>query len=408
MTTYNYDAKVKWADTGIDLVAGQETFISSNTNSIGQPWGGAFSGPDGSPVFRWNLSEDPDQQFCKLLGRIGPTGTPFGIGSALAFRPDVSGRLYLIMNDGVNWNDNHGGFTVEVTQGATQSIPLIINDLARYGITAYQDGLSTGDPNYASRRSWTFDELAEILLGVQYTARALYEAMNPGEMLVVQDVFTADYRRVMGSMDIRRVENGYTVSPPQDKCNGSAGQACTSVGNTAVIFYGNVNVTQYTLVHELGHFFNDRSDKNGPTTISLYIRMQGASVDDSIPSPNQGKVFGILGSDWVRGKRGWGSGPSDVTDFQQNAFEVNDVGASADDRFTEIDEATADMFLNWVYSVATDGDLGFKNISWLGSGCQTAAGCPDDVAKPGDARLNWMNTQMSDIFSQHPEWYAGG
>ncbi len=301
------------------------------------------------------------------------------------------------MNDGVNF----GGFNVEVTQGGAQAIPAIIRDLARYGITVYQSGLSASDPNVASQRAWTFAELSEILRGVQYVARALYEAKYPIQTIVADNRIQGFFNQVMGAFEIRRVQNGYLL-PGTDGCNGSANIACTSVGQNTIVFYGNVNVSQYTLVHELGHFFNNRSDMGGAATVSLHARMAQAKVDD-YGSP-AGRVFGQQGSDWVRGKRGWGSGPSSPTDFQQNAYEVKDVDASSLERFTEIDEATADMFLNWVYSVVTDRKLGFQNISWLGAGCQTAAGCKQETERPGDARFEWMRGQMSEIFSQHPDW----
>jgi len=410
MATYFYDAKVKWADTGIDLTAGQETFISS-VGSNGQPWGGANVGPDGAPTFRWPLSEVTTETFCQLLGRIGPTGIPFAIGSGYGFTPPASGRLYVIMNDGVNFGDNGGGFNVKVDKGSTLAIPAIISDLARYGITVYQNGLPAGQPN---NRAWTFTELAEILRGVQYTARALYETRYPLQTIVPQDSIQTLFVQIMGTFDMRRVQNGYTL-PGGDGCNGSTDIACTSVGQNTIVWYGGVPVTQHTAVHELGHFFNNRSDIGGAATESLYSRMEGAAVTDSLSAIVFGnrivEVSGVDQNDWARGERGWGSGPSATkTTFQQNPFMVDDwrPTTTTEDKVTEIDEATADMFLNWVYSVATDNNEGFQNTSWVGAGCQTPAGCADTTANPGDARRTWMNSEMSDIFSEHPTWKISG
>lgn len=69
------------------------------------------------------------------------------------------------------------------------------------------------------------------------------------------------------------------------------------------------------------------------------------------------------------------------------------------------------MFLNWVYAVATSRAQGFLNVSWLAgspTSCTaaqagTASGCPDST-NPGDARYNWMQTQMGQIFTQQPTW----
>ncbi len=62
-----------------------------------------------------------------------------------------------------------------------------------------------------------------------------------------------------------------------------------------------------------------------------------------------------------------------------------------------------DMFLNWVYKTLSIG--GFENITWKpeesdGNGYYNRpSGCADEIRRPGDARFNWMETEMLDIFA---------
>jgi len=222
-------------------------------------------------------------------------------------------------------------------------------------------------------------------------------------------------------------------------------------------FYGVVNVTEYTMTHEMGHRFNFKSDNdNGRTVNSLYGIMANATVNDYGVGNNQGFLFGksnleLIENDnrrlsaeefdlcsedefytargicailqWRRGERGWGTGPAPqydalgnrisqffVTDFQQDSFTVEEwaFASGSIQRQEEIDEAAADMFLNWVYRKVTNGDEGFKNISWLTSaGCNTSSGCDDATRRPGDARFDWIESTMSSIFTNHPEWQLG-
>jgi hypothetical protein len=65
---------------------------------------------------------------------------------------------------------------------------------------------------------------------------------------------------------------------------------------------------------------------------------------------------------------------------------------------SEVDEAAADMFLNWVYrKIPTPPAPSptiepFKNTDWKNvSGCATP-GTPQPTHRPGDARYNYMNT----------------
>jgi len=124
-------------------------------------------------------------------------------------------------------------------------------------------------------------------------------------------------------------------------------------------------------------------------------------VFDCVGAGVIGLVVGNGG--WTRGNRGWGSGPG-FSPFQQHL--VNENGRTP----LEVDEAVADMFLNWVYRKVTDTAWtgnpctypemgswqGFLNINWLDD--------PNGISDsrlPGNARFGWMENQMATIFSQH-------
>lgn len=143
-------------------------------------------------------------------------------------------------------------------------------------------------------------------------------------------------------------------------------------------------------------------------------------------------------TDWLRGERGWGSGASNQgacannngpspTDFQQNPCTFHEWlaekatlyallfegGNIQDAKLTELDEAGADMFLNWVYRSLNQG--GFENASWSSNCMAAVAGtpppynplpdiCEDGVSVtegngPGDDRWNWMETRMGEFFA---------
>ena len=50
-----------------------------------------------------------------LIGRIGPNGQPFGIGSGTSVTVPAAGQLFLGVNDD-GFEDNQGEFRVEITR----------------------------------------------------------------------------------------------------------------------------------------------------------------------------------------------------------------------------------------------------------------------------------------------------
>ena len=367
-------------------------------------------------------------------------------------------------------------------------INLCIAELAEYGISADASGLTLAWANQASfARAWTLGELQEILIGVEKVADAFHllthEITNPQQSYEYnKEEAKAVFRLIIGDFFVLRVNNAlnngvWTYFKVQgdaqnDSCDGTRIASCTSNIAQAITFYDTISlgVTQYTMVHEIGHRFNARSDGgNGTTPASLFGRMQSARVCEEVTRDNNGNVtnwcgnsstvretvvFGrtrtvvdssqrniainngwdvIFDSDgyyrvqeWVRGNRGWGSGPGTptneefnlvITNYQQHSFHIDDwrTPENIEDADTqeelndialrqrEVDEATADMFLNWVYRKLSPEE-GFRNSSWLGSGCQTENGCDETEPPlnlfPGDRRFEWMNVSMTQIFNQ--------
>lgn len=230
----------------------------------------------------------------------------------------------------------------------------------------------------------------------------------------------------------------------------------------------NLSFTQYLLVHELGHIFDNRTTSTNCATNAtnssnpapsncrlLNLAFQGLSSsacpvflsdalrEDNASTPPLGasplvfrttcvdvvdrRTFRVAGprSDlnniYARRDRGWGTGPDNIfTDFQQhpsgffsrltsNRCPSEDPLSPCYDESIVLGEEAADMFLNWVYRTLSDIPFtyltdvpgtwnGFRNQSWGTYGPNTFNG-PDDLY-PGDARLEWMQIVMRNIFDE--------
>jgi len=84
--------------------------------------------------------------------------------------------------------------------------------------------------------------------------------------------------------------------------------------------------------------------------------------------------------------------------FQQNPctfpnWIVSDVSTG---KTVEIEEAVADMFLNWVFWKNSQGQEGFQNELWRGGTCYPN-GC-NDPANSGNVRSAWMDATMIQLF----------
>jgi len=227
-----------------------------------------------------------------------------------------------------------------------------------------------------------------------------------------------------------------------------------------IVCNGTDPVNQYTLVHELGHIFDNRSTLPNQELGALFQAVEGtyngncpeflrnerADLDEDgkgdpiidftadapgffgssctriagyvnlAADPSDQELNVVMGrinvgttTRWARGERGWGSGPDNVfTNFQQHPPDFPIF--QDDDDLTRIDETAADMFLNWAYRRVTNNppSIAFQDSdqvpgNWEGfknrSWIGNSSGS-DDNSFPGDARFRWVTIVMQQIFSE--------
>jgi len=402
---------------GLTLVANVPLLIRGS-GSV-QPWGGESINADGDFSIQWDQSVEPTLNFCMLIGRYGTGGAVFGAGTAYADpNPPAGSTLFFAPNDGVNFDDNLDSFSVEIST-EQDAFDNIIAELNSYGITVHQDGVPAGMTN---GQAWTFAELQQLLIAVQTSARSLYFAKynksdrGPTVPADIKTLFKNIIHTGTTNLNVYRVTNSFTFGGG-DSCDGTQDAGCTSNGNNAIALYGafylSTEQAQYTIAHELGHRFNNQSATGGGTSLSS--RLDGTNV---ILDCDTARVLGRAAGDddWLRGARGWGDViPAGVVYPQHTVWQQNIITAEPPaDQTTEIDEATADMFLNWVYRRYTDPispaapdcpNRDLKTIgSWLGFRNIKTDDATFDNSLPGDARYWWITQQIADIFDEHPSW----
>jgi hypothetical protein len=114
-------ADTEWYATGFEVESGDFLNFSAYGYVILAPlneYRGAKSGPDGQEF----ICPDPGNlepcalngaPYGALIGKIGPSGTPFFIGSSLSMTAAETGELSLIVNDNLGWYfDNYGNLMV--------------------------------------------------------------------------------------------------------------------------------------------------------------------------------------------------------------------------------------------------------------------------------------------------------
>ena len=109
-------ANKQWTDTGIDVKAGDRVaFQASGEVQLGVQ-AGMTATPDGNGSFKSPSYPEPTLPGGALIGRVGTSGRPFGIGTQSQPLPmPAAGRLYLGVNDN-ELNDNNGAFNVVVAK----------------------------------------------------------------------------------------------------------------------------------------------------------------------------------------------------------------------------------------------------------------------------------------------------
>ncbi|MDX2140947.1 MAG: carbohydrate-binding protein, partial [Chloroflexota bacterium] len=304
--------------------------------------------------------------------------------------------------------------------------------LSRYGVV--------------TARTWDPNELSQIQLAVEYTAQAFFRhyndaitAQQTSPLAVFKRVFyTSNRNRItfdrLGGSDAYCVTNKNSADPDLARitCSGT-----------------NLALSAETIVHELGHAFVGRTALGNPSFLARIENPVADPTDTSGQLRDSNNQF-VIGRrtvnfngdpypDWARSQRftipanidnGWGSaaafpgrcdGRAGHTfnaaappRFQQNACDIQPWLYSQapynDPNLTriqdvEVEEAAADMFLNWVYRRTTAGTLigvwqGFQNRLWEndynGNPCPASSGC-SDPGNSGDARYFHMNRVMREL-----------
>jgi hypothetical protein len=127
-TTVSVPAYQPWTFTEINLRGG-DTFTVAAEGTITTNVAGATASPDGTPpdcrvageVHRPFVA--PELPCWSLLGRIGPQGAIFEVGSHANLVAGNSGQLYLGVNDNF-FGDNSGAWTAHVTANSTSQVAL--------------------------------------------------------------------------------------------------------------------------------------------------------------------------------------------------------------------------------------------------------------------------------------------
>lgn len=113
-------ANQEWQNSGIYLTEGSFITIEAN-GEVHTVADGDSSGPDGQD---WNpycsqytggmtICALEDSPYGALVGKIGEDGIPFLMGSSNSLTPEVSGYLYLVVNDNLGfYEDNQGEFHI--------------------------------------------------------------------------------------------------------------------------------------------------------------------------------------------------------------------------------------------------------------------------------------------------------
>lgn len=286
-------------------------------------------------------------------------------------------------------------------RAAPQPIPSDELTLADYGIELLpeEDG-------------WSVAEQSEILAAVTDIGNALATFAADGlpahvKFKQVMGIENPDGTLDQGFIQLIRVTNNAGVCETENNTNPKT----ITCGNLVDTNNNPRPITKYVITHEFGHIFDNQSRRSGNAT-GLREYVATTRIDDQEIKDTSGLIImGTVncpieaggGQVWLRGERGWQTGPASTyqspadinfcnpqsrifTDFQQNPSPYDtDLEAN--------EESGADMFLNWVYRTATG--TGFANIDWRPWTC---GGC-SDATLPGNARLIWTNAIMETIFN---------
>lgn len=295
-----------------------------------------------------------------------PTPTPTPTATATPTTPTLDSYGISLISDGQSW-------TADEQTNILAAANRISDALSRFNVNGV-----------------TFPDKFKTVMGTNITFLRLANVQPANSPYAIYYTLPAGYCEVQGA--------GSVITTQTVVCRGSL--LSTNAWSTNGI------LTQEGAVHELGHVLDNRTNN----ALRNYV---GNAVDFSLADCTNQRVMGIaFNASWTRGQRGWGSaapngsGGQELSQFQQNP-DNSDL------------EATADMFLNWVYRRTTDNaPTGIVNEfdpltggnsaptdacnysstgSWQGFKNITSDGQPD-TTQPGNVRYWWMEGTLHVVF----------
>lgn len=275
-------------------------------------------------------------------------------------------------------------------------------DLASYGIELVEDG-----------KTWSANEKANILSGVIRIGDAFtrFNVLGTTPQDRFKTVMGANARFLrLASIQPSGSQWAAFYVTPDGQCQAFNATPMTVACRGSIANTQDWNPTQEVLeeavIHELGHIADYRSGN----LLKQYIGGGGYVIlacDSDI-------VMGNMDTGWKRGLTGWGSVAYDsggkplISTYQQHP--------SGDPLDRDL-EATADMFLNWVYRRTTDNAPAIPNGYTFNFNAPLTEACSyaqqgtwlgfqnidkDGQQKPnksGNARYLWMEEVLIDVFT---------
>jgi hypothetical protein len=119
-THFLFAANAGWVASGINVEAGVPVTLRVSGIAITAPLKNHWfsrSGPDGQLAICPNYDGAPEcamnqQPYGATVAKIGADGTPFFVGSYLAFTPSTSGELFFAVNDLLPYYDDNEGYYI--------------------------------------------------------------------------------------------------------------------------------------------------------------------------------------------------------------------------------------------------------------------------------------------------------
>lgn len=334
-----------WVDTGIYVKAGTSVTVDGASPAGGvQPWAGTAWPPAGNPgntnwtdslAYRSGLTSPTENVSFSLIAKVGRAGVAFRIGTQLTFNAPASGTLYLAFNDGVNFEDNIGSWSVNVTYPATLSFGTGYGTEAIYAdrintslVDAWGVVLTVRDGNPGL--TWTPDYVDNVVAA----------------LAAVQGRLGVPLKQVFGGLELR--------------LTGIAGAGSTTRGATTASFIRLGAATRGAVVRTDNRSWGQRSP---PAALDYYPSLIPYGLNNVNDKGIQNTIIHEMGHILEYRTMGSASASSRMWDVgtgfgllrmrQSTSTTVdatNDLGVfwEAQVSSTSMVEIVADSFLNWV------------------------------------------------------------